>query len=155
MEAPFCAQITTCHRRRHQNYGTVESVESYRCFTILFSNTFFMVGHTSRFPLCLCVWTNTERPQTTGCDIFYESYDQQLSDCQILIFQTVFVQKVFFFQTVFFKGTRLTYLLSFASLFLLKTSLTKQPSTLCVRKYNRASGQGGQRRVQIRQAGLC
>ena len=61
------------------------------------------VGHTFRFPLWL--WTVTECPWTTLrrlCDIFSESCDQQLSD--------------FDFQCIFPKCTRLSHLLSFASL---------------------------------------
>ena len=37
------------------------------------------VSDTFRFPLCRCFWTLTERPRTTGCHIFSESYDQKLS----------------------------------------------------------------------------
>ena len=48
---------------------------------------------TFTFPLCLCLWTVTERPQNTGRDIFSESYeyDQQLSDFH---FRGVFLRSV-------------------------------------------------------------
>ena len=43
------------------------------------------VGQTFRFPLYRSRRTVPERPWTTGCDIFSESYDQQLSDFDLFL----------------------------------------------------------------------
>ena len=65
-----------------------------------------MVSSTFRFPLFRCLWTVTERLQTMGRDIFSESHDRQLHGFPKCICKCIFA-----------KCTRLTHLLSFASLF--------------------------------------
>ena len=66
------------------SYSISELCELVRCESI--SSTYHgqLVRRSMTDFHCLCLWTVTERPKTTGRDMFSNSYDQQLSEFDFL-----------------------------------------------------------------------